>query len=78
MEALYQEAGRAGRNKQQSQCYVLLSEEKESGLSKIFGKDATYEELKDLQETVKFSGNDVFRQLLLFLGGLEPIETELN
>ncbi len=78
MEALYQEAGRAGRNKQQSQCYVLLSEEKESGLSKIFGKDATYEELKDLQETVKFNGNDVFRQLLLFLGGLEPIETEFE
>ena len=78
MEALYQEAGRAGRNKQASECYVLLSEEDETKLETVFRKDITYEELKKIQDDVGFNGNDVFRNTLLYLNGLEPIEEELE
>lgn len=78
MEALYQEAGRAGRNKQASECYVLLSEEDETKLETVFRKDVTYEELKQIQDDVGFNGNDVFRNTFLYLNGLEPIEQELE
>jgi len=78
MEALYQEAGRAGRDKQASECYVLLSEEDESNLKKVFREDITYEELEQIQDDVGFDGNDVFRNTFLFINGLEPISKELK
>ena len=77
MEALYQEAGRAGRKKQKSECYVLLSEENED-IEKIFSPNATYQEIRDLTEKVKWNGKDVFRQIFLYQQGLEPIEDELE
>jgi len=77
MEALYQEAGRAGRNRQPSECYILLSEEKEN-IDDLFNPNATYEEIRDLTEKVKWDGKDVFRQIFLYQQGLEPIEKELE
>ena len=77
MEALYQEAGRAGRKKQKSECYVLLSEENED-IENLFNPNATYQEIRDLTEKVKWNGKDVFRQIFLYQQGLEPIEKELE
>lgn len=77
MEALYQEAGRAGRNRQPSECYVLLSEENEE-IEQLFKPNATYEEIRDLTEKVKWDGKDVFRQIFLYQQGLEPLDKELE
>jgi len=75
MEALYQEAGRAGRKKQKSKCYVLLSEEKEN-IENLFSPNATHQEIENFVN--KKGRRDVSRQLYLYKLGLEPIETELK
>ncbi|AHM63230.1 hypothetical protein D770_24925 [Flammeovirgaceae bacterium 311] len=77
MESLYQEAGRAGRDKRDAKCYVLLSEEK-TDLSTIFDPDSSYEQIQALTEKVKWDGQDVFRQIFLYQNGLEPISEELE
>jgi ATP-dependent DNA helicase RecQ len=76
MESLYQEAGRAGRDKRDAKCYVLLSEESVD-LTTIFNPDSTYEQIRDLAEEVKWDGQDVFRQIFLYQNSLEPISEEL-
>ncbi|MBN2893042.1 MAG: RecQ family ATP-dependent DNA helicase [Bacteroidales bacterium] len=77
MEALYQEAGRAGRNRQSSECYVLLSEEDEN-IEQLFSQNATYEEIKSITENIGWGGKDVIRQIFLYQQGLEPIDKELE
>ncbi|WP_167343151.1 DEAD/DEAH box helicase [Nonlabens sp. SY33080] len=79
MESLYQEAGRAGRDKSNSKCYVLLTEEKpENDVNKIFNPESTYEEIKELQEQVGRNGKCVFRQIFLYQNGLDSIPKELE
>jgi len=76
MEALYQEAGRAGRNRQLSECYVLLSSEDENRLKEIFRTDASYE---DIANTIGTSwSEDVIRQIRLYQQGMEPIDVEFE
>ena len=77
MEALYQEAGRAGRDKKPAKCYILLSEEK-TDLSQLFDPDSSFEKISALSEKVKWKGQDVFRQIFLYLMGLDSIQNELQ
>ena len=77
MEALYQEAGRAGRNRQLSECYILLSEETVN-LDKLFSPNSTHEEIRDYREKIDRDGEDVFRQIFLYQKGMEPIDKELE
>jgi ATP-dependent DNA helicase RecQ len=79
MESLYQEAGRAGRDKSDAKCYVLLTEEKpETDVQTIFNPESTYEEIQSLTEKVKWNGQDVFRQIFLYQNGLDSISKELE
>lgn len=79
MESLYQEAGRAGRDKSDSKCYVLLTEENpETDVDTIFNPESTYEEIQSLTEQVRWDGKDVFRQIFLYQKGLDSISEELN
>jgi len=79
MESLYQEAGRAGRDKSDAKCYVLLTEENpETNVETIFNPESTYEEIKTLSDEVGRNGNDVFRQIFLYQNGLDSIATELT
>lgn len=79
MESLYQEAGRAGRDKSDAKCYVLLTKEKpETDLQIIFNEESTYEEIQSLTEKVKWDGQDVFRQIFLYQNGLDSISKELE
>ncbi|WP_298265967.1 RecQ family ATP-dependent DNA helicase [uncultured Lutibacter sp.] len=79
MESLYQEAGRAGRDKSDSKCYVLLTEEDpETDVGTIFNPESTYEEIQSLTEQVRWDGKDVFRQIFLYQNGLDSISDELN
>lgn len=79
MESLYQEAGRAGRDKSNAKCYVLLSKEyPETDVQTIFNRESTYEEIQSLTEKVKWNGQDVFRQIFLYQNGLDSISKELE
>jgi ATP-dependent DNA helicase RecQ len=79
MESLYQEAGRAGRDKSDAKCYVLLTKEKpETDLQIIFNPESSYEEIQSLTEKVKWDGQDVFRQIFLYQNGLDSISNELE
>ena len=79
MESLYQEAGRAGRDKSDAKCYVLLTEENpETDVQTIFNPESTYEEIQSLTEKVKWDGQDVFRQIFLYQNGLDSISKELE
>jgi ATP-dependent DNA helicase RecQ len=79
MESLYQEAGRAGRDKSNAKCYVLLTEENpETDIEIIFNPESSYEEIQSLTEKVKWDGQDVFRQIFLYQNGLDSISKELE
>jgi len=79
MESLYQEAGRAGRDKSNAKCYVLLTEEKpETDVETIFNPESTYEEIQTLSDEVGRNGKDVFRQIFLYQNGLDSISKELE
>lgn len=79
MESLYQEAGRAGRDKSEAKCYVLLTEESpEVDVEIIWNPDSTYEEVKTLSDEIGRNGKDVLNQIFLYQNGLDSISTELE
>jgi len=79
MESLYQEAGRAGRDKSDAKCYVLLTEENpETDVQTIFNPESTYEKIKALREQIGWNGQDVLRNIYLYQNGLDSISNELK
>lgn len=79
MESLYQEAGRAGRGKQPSQCYVVFSPEQISKekLDIIFGFDTKLKTIREITDD-KRDGRDLFRNLYLWFSQQQDIEKELT
>ncbi|MDQ3191277.1 MAG: RecQ family ATP-dependent DNA helicase [Bacteroidota bacterium] len=82
MESLYQEAGRAGRDKtifteeKKAQCFVLLSKTNdESVLSQIWERSTTISQIKDLQRRIN---GDINTNLFLFSLGLDVIKDEFE
>lgn len=83
VEALYQEAGRAGRwdkkkeeNKSKiGKCYVLHSPEThdQERVERLFHKDTTFSEMKQISDEVGFGGRDIFKQVFLFVQGQNDI-----
>jgi len=77
VEALYQEAGRAGRwdsaemAQVKAHCYVLYSQETTDPaiIQHLFEKNTTFAEIKAINQEVGWEGKDVFRQIFLFLQG---------
>lgn len=88
VEALYQEAGRAGRwdkskeeNKDKiGKCYVLYSPETHNRerVKRLFNKDTTFAEMKQISEEVKRDGKDIFKQVFLFIQGQHDIEEDFK
>ncbi len=83
VEALYQEAGRAGRwgsrhPEMKAYCYVLYSPETADSaiVERLFEQDTTFAEIKDISEEVGWEGKDIFRQIFLFLQGQKDIAEE--
>ncbi len=86
VEALYQEAGRAGRwdkNKEENKnkegkCIVLYSPEtiNKERVERLFHLDTTFSEIKKISQEAGWSGQDVFRQIFLFLQGQKDIDEE--
>lgn len=87
VEALYQEAGRAGRwdkskpeNKDKiGKCFVLHSHEQQqyqSDVDLLFSPHTSIDMMKSIQHRVKWDGRDVFTQLFLFLSHQYDIALE--
>jgi ATP-dependent DNA helicase RecQ len=81
MESLYQEAGRAGRDKLKfkdspAKCYVLLSKsEKNSNLNQIWERGTT---LSKIQKTYKNIKGDINTNLFFFTIGMDVIKDEFK
>lgn len=81
MESLYQEAGRAGRDKtkfesKRAQCFVLLSKSNDdSVLSQIWDRETTLSKLNELQGQTR---GDINTNLFLFSLGLDVIKDEFE
>lgn len=81
MESLYQEAGRAGRDKtkfksSKAKCFVLLSKSNDdSVLSKIWDRDTTLTKVNELQGQTR---GDINTNLFLFSLGLDVIKDEFE
>jgi len=88
VEALYQEAGRAGRwdkNKSENKgkigkCYVLYSPETHDSerVERLFHKDTTFAEMKEINNEVGFGGRDIFKQVFLFTQGQNDIDEDFK
>lgn len=89
VEALYQEAGRAGRwdkkdpdNKSKvGKCFVLYSPEicDKDKVERLFHKDTTFSEMKSINNEVKRNDQkDIFRQVFLFTMGQNDIDEDFN
>lgn len=81
MESLYQEAGRAGRDKtkfksSKAKCFVLLSKSNnDSVLSQIWNRDTTLTKVNELQRQ---TSGDINTNLFLFSLGLDVIKDEFE
>jgi ATP-dependent DNA helicase RecQ len=81
MEALYQEAGRAGRDKQQFQdnpadCFVMLTRESNTALlDKIWDSATTVAELKESAKRLS-RDSDVNTNMFLLTSGLDTINDD--
>lgn len=90
VEALYQEAGRAGRwdkslqeNKsKRGKCYVLHSHETDENLphvDEVFSPNVPVSVVKEIVEDAhKRGGEDIFRQLFLYFNKMSDIRAEFN
>lgn len=89
VESLYQEAGRAGRwdkrepeNKgKRGKCYVLHSHETPQTAQlaeRLFVPNLDVATMNGIMKQVGWNGEDIFRQMFLFLGNLPPVDTEFN
>mgnify|MGYP000993579521 CR=1 FL=1 len=88
VEALYQEAGRAGRwdknlpenENKIGKCYVIYSPETYDSdrVERLFHKDTTFSEMKEISEEVKWNGKDIFKQVFLFTQGQNDIEEDFR
>lgn len=81
MESLYQEAGRAGRDKtkfksSKAKCFVLLSKSNDDSLlSQIWDRDTTLTKVNELQGQTR---GDINTNLFLFSLGLDVIKDEFE
>lgn len=81
LESLYQEAGRAGRDKQPAACYVLFNKDKmkEEELNSLFELNTSMEEIKKIVDAYGFAGGDILGNFFLWKSNWQGVkeETEL-
>lgn len=78
MEALYQEGGRAGRDKQPADCIVIFTPEKELP-EYVSDQNTSLNQLKDWQKSVRMKDSgDFSRQLFMLTKDLKNIKQEVK
>ncbi|MBU3191750.1 DEAD/DEAH box helicase [Clostridium bowmanii] len=79
IESLYQEAGRAGRDKKNATCYILYISEilDKSTMDKLFDINTTIEEIKEISDTSGYKdGRDVMRNFFLWIQNNKGVDVE--
>lgn len=81
IESLYQEAGRAGRDKKDAICYILYTSEilDKANLDKLFDINTTIEEIQEISDASGYKdGRDIMRNFFLWIQNNKGVEVETN
>lgn len=79
LESLYQEAGRAGRDRQKATCTVIYNPEIDTvrkEVEDVLKAESTIEELQQIVQEHRFDGRDAIRQMVLMAGGMTTHDAE--
>jgi len=77
LESYYQEAGRAGRNRSESDCYILFTKDQLSDIQRntLFGLNT---DLTEIENTTKILKGDLNSIMFLMKQGLKDIDEETS
>lgn len=88
VEALYQEAGRAGRwdksiienFEKVGKCFVLYSPETYDSerVDQLFNKNTSFTQMKAISDEVGWNSKDIFKQIFLFIQGQKDINEDFD
>ena len=77
IEALYQEAGRAGRDKKPAECITFFTPENKIP-GDLHDANTTIERINHIQKTLQETGGDLSQQLYFLTSSAKTIERETN
>lgn len=79
IEAFYQEAGRAGRDRRIAHCSILASVDDQDRAKKLLNPDTSIEEIREVIESISFGDNDdITRALFFHAQSFRGVDTEME